>query len=103
MSRKNCNFYVKIHDNINGRVVAICDSDLLGQTLEDENYKIEISKTFYGGELMNEEQVVSLLEKERNLNIVGKNIVELCLELGIILQEHILLVNDTPHMQLIGL
>lgn len=103
MSRKNCNFYVGIHDNTSGRVVAICDSDLLGQILEDENYKIEISKTFYGGELMGEEQVVLLLKKERNLNIVGKNIVELCLELGIITQEHILLVNNTPHMQLIEL
>lgn len=103
MSKKNYNFYVKIHDNPNGRVVAICDSDLLGQTLEDENYKIEISKTFYGGELMNEEEVVLLLEKERNLNLIGKNIVELCLELGIIMQEHILLVNNIPHVQLVEL
>ncbi|MBS3163087.1 DUF424 domain-containing protein [Candidatus Woesearchaeota archaeon] len=103
MSRKNCSFYVGIHNNMNGRVVAICDSGLLGQTLECENYKIEVSKTFYGGELMSEDKVVLLLKKERNLNLIGKNIIELCLELGIIAQEHILMVNDTPHMQLIEL
>lgn len=103
MSEKNFEYYVGIHDNINGRVVAVCDSDLLGKTLEDENCAIEISQKFYGGELVNEEKVTSIIQKERNLNLVGKNIINLCLELEIITKDHIFLINDIPHVQLIEL
>jgi len=101
MSKKNSEFYVKIHDNLKGRVVAICDSDLLGKTLEDENFRIDVSKNFYGGDLADEPKVIQMLEKERNLNLIGKNIVELCIKLGIISKENVIFVNNIPHMQLI--
>ncbi len=103
MSEKNSEFFVRIHDRMNGRVAAICDSDLLGKTLENEKFKIEISKSFYGGELLDESKIIKILEKERNVNIIGKRIVELCIKLNMINKDHIIYIGDVPHVQLIEL
>lgn len=103
MSEKNSEFSVKIHDRINGRVVAICDSDLLGKTLKNKDFKVEVSKSFYGGEILDEFGIIKIFEKERNINIIGKRIVELCMKLNIINKDHVIYIGDIPHIQLIEL
>lgn len=96
MLKKKPNFYVKIHNE----VTAICDSDLIGKILEEKDLELKVTENFYKGELVNEEQLISIIKEARNLNVVGKNIVDLCLKLKLIEKEHVLFINKIPHAQM---
>lgn len=103
MLEKKSEFYVCIHDNINGRVVSVCDTNLTGKTFEEGDLQLDVSESFYKGDIMNEEQVISLIKNEKNLNLVGENIINLCLKFEIIQKNHVLYINKIPHVQLISL
>jgi len=82
-------------------VVAICDEDLLEKTLDFEDVKFHVSKKFYGGEIIDEEKALKLLENSTIGNLVGKKIVSLALKKKYIAKENIILIGDVPHAQFI--
>lgn len=90
-------FYVKIHKKNENRIVSICDKDLLGKTFEEGNRILEVND-FYKGELIDKEEVKKYL-CEDTLNLVGKNIISLALELEIINKESIVIIKGIPHAQ----
>ncbi|MBU0929824.1 MAG: DUF424 family protein [Nanoarchaeota archaeon] len=98
MSKKKSEFYVKIHkrDRI---LIAACDSELIEKTLEEGDLQLKVSKSFYKGDLMDEDSVLNILKEAKNFNIVGNNIVNLMIENKIINKEHILYINKVAHAQ----
>lgn len=64
-------FWVKVH----GPVLAACDEGLPGRVLRSGGLELEIKPSFYRGELVGEEELVSLLEKMGNINLVGEKTV----------------------------
>jgi hypothetical protein len=90
--------YVKIHDLGSEVIVAACDEDLLGTTLSDPKRKIKfyVDPGYFKGELKTLEELAEILRSASSGNLVGKNTVSLAINLGLVHEEAVLIVNDTP-------
>lgn len=77
-------------------VLSLCDTELLGRTLSDDNFEMKISETFYKGEHFGKERLEELAKNARNINAVGKESVELLIKLKIVEKEHVRFVNEIP-------
>jgi hypothetical protein len=93
--------YVKVHEYGDEVVVAICDAELLGKRIIDEDKGINfyIDPYFYKGELLGVEDALKILGKATIANLVGKRIVDKAVKHGYIHPESILWIKDVPHAQ----
>ncbi len=91
---------VKVHEAYR-KIVAICDSELLGKKFEQDNLQLDIKKDFYGGEEMNEKQIIRIIEDSKRedacFNFAGKESVNLALKTNIINEKSILIIQGIPH------
>jgi len=55
----------------NARMVNVCDSELIGRTLVEGKLKMHISKEFFGGDLVEEEEVVKIIKGSAMLSLAG--------------------------------
>ncbi|MAG50795.1 hypothetical protein CL621_04125 [archaeon] len=94
--------YLKIHKTGPQEVVALCDEELIGKTLEENKFQLKISERFYKGEELSEDKIINILKSMGNLNIVGDKSVELALKIGIISEEDIIKIKGVPHVQVIS-
>lgn len=60
-----------------GPVLAACDAELLGKTIQDGDVTIAISEQFYGGGHADEAKMKELLKSHANINLIGKRIIAL--------------------------
>lgn len=90
---------VKIHESYR-RIVAVCDTNLVGQLLSEGKRQIEIRPTFFKGEEKSRKEVIKILKdlakEDATFNIVGKESVETALESGIIQKHGVIEINNTP-------
>ncbi len=93
--------FFKLHNSYRD-VVAICDSDLIGKTFEEPNNNavLEVKESFYKGEELSKEEILKKIDfyskEDATFNIVGKESIEIGLEVGIISQEGIKTVQGIP-------
>ena len=69
------------HNDAN--TLNICDKDLLGKTLNRDDFSLKISEEYYAEKVVEKEEARDLLQKSDNINMVGKNIVDLSVSMGI--------------------
>lgn len=91
--------YVKIHKSEGSVVVAVCDEDLIGKELSSGELFLKVSESFYKGELKDKKGIKEILKDARNVNLVGKECVEIAKEIGLVENEHILMFGDIPYAQ----
>lgn len=84
-----------------GLLVAVCDTDVLGETFENGDVSITVNEEFYGGEEASRETVISSLTRATIANIVGTESVDVAIEAGIIDQQNVLEIGATRHAQLV--
>tara|TARA_Y100000310_G_scaffold345498_1_gene465669 strand:+ start:14319 stop:14621 length:303 start_codon:yes stop_codon:yes gene_type:complete len=90
---------VKIHQDQRKKerqVFAICDSNLIGKTLEQGDIKIEITERFYKGIEFPEEEIVDFMREGANLNIVGEESMQLALKNKILEPDSIRKIQGVP-------
>jgi len=91
---------VKIHKKDDRTVVAVCDDDLLGRKIEENELQLDLSSDFYKGTQYSDKVLVrDIMRNADILNVVGKISVALALEEGLIDKKHIITVKDVPHAQ----
>lgn len=97
--------YVKKHVYENGVILAMCDQEVLGKKLVDDEKKIVlyVDPSFYMGELIMLEDALELLREAVNANLVGNNIVEAAIEKGLVHREAVLVIGGVKHAQIIML
>ncbi len=78
-----------------GVIIAACDKELLGKTLKFGEIEIKVSERFYGGKLVNEEELMVLLEEADVLNLIGNKVVEVAERLGLIHPEAKIFFEDS--------
>ncbi len=92
-------FFLKIYTQYR-HLVAVCDADLLGKKFEEGKRQLDVREGFYKGEEVFAEQLVTILKHESQedatFNIVGKNSVQIALEVGIIVRGNIGYVQGIP-------
>lgn len=88
---------VKIHEH--GKIVTLCDSDLIGRKLEDDKLQLDITARFYGGKEMKLEMALNLLEDAATVNIVGKESIRFAIENNIISEDRVIYIQGVPNAQ----
>jgi hypothetical protein len=84
-------------------LVAACDADIVGQTFEENELQLEVRPDFYCGDAVSLEECDVFLNEATILNLVGENIVERAVRLGLINRGNILKIGGTVHAQMVRL
>ena len=91
--------YIKIHESYR-KVVALCDSELIGKKFEEGKMQLDVRENFYKGEEIGEEEIVQTLSDLRaddaTFTIVGKASINAALEAGIIGEGNVGRINGIP-------
>ncbi len=95
--------YLKIHENPHsGKVVAVCDEDLIGKVLEEKDAYMDLDRyrSFYVGDKAGEREVIDALAGFVSANIVGKQSVDIVLKLGLAHKKDVMYIKKTPYIQI---
>ena len=76
-------FSVKVTDYQKNLMLNICDIDLLGKNIVEDDLNMNISKSYYGEKIIEHEEAKHLLKNASIINMVGEKTVSLSLELGV--------------------
>jgi len=63
----------------NSRVVNVCDADLIGRTLIEGKLRMHISREFFGGDLVGEEEALRLISESSMISLAGERSVKVAL------------------------
>ena len=55
----------------NASIVNVCDSELIGRTLVEGKLKMHISKDFFGGEMVEEEEALKIIKESAMISLAG--------------------------------
>ncbi len=83
------------------RILAICDSDLLGKVFEEGDLVLDLQKyrSFYEGDTVTEQEIQKLLTEERNINLVGKKTLKIATKALNIDPKNVKNIGGVPHIQ----
>ena len=95
--------YIRVRETLDHVLVAVCDENLLGKTLIEGKIKFNVSKEFYGGELVDTATCIKHLKNATVANMVGKDTVEAAVEAGLVHKNAILYIQGEPHAQWVKL
>ena len=92
---------IKFHEAYR-KIVAVCDSDLVGKKFTEGKLQLDIKESFYSGdEVKDEKEALELLRcaqvDDATFNFVGKKSIEIGLKAGVIGKEGIIKVQGIPH------
>ena len=79
-------------------MLNICDSDLLGKTLNRDNFSLKISEEYYAEKIVEKEEAKDLLKQSDNNNMVGKEIISLSVNIGIGSYEGVKEIDGIPFL-----
>jgi len=91
-------FSVKVSSYQKNITLNICDSKLLGKNIIQNKLNMNISKSYYGEKLVEKEEAKSLLKNSLIINMVGKEIVSLSIQLGIGSKNGIKIISGIPFL-----
>ena len=91
-------FSARVISRNNTRLLNICDSNLLGKTIISEKLSIKISESYYGEKLIKKAEAEDLLKKCDDINMVGKEIISLSVDLGIASEKGIKKIDGIPFL-----
>ncbi|NRA05928.1 MAG: DUF424 domain-containing protein [Nitrosopumilus sp.] len=91
-------FSVKVTDYQKNIMLNICDVDLLGKNIVQDELNMNISKSYYGQKLVETEEASILLKKSSIINMVGKEIVSLSVKLGVGSETGIKTISNIPFL-----
>lgn len=57
-------------------LLNICDEELIGTTIRGDKIDMEISRDYFGGEKVGEEEAISLVRSSSIVNLAGTRIVD---------------------------
>ena len=91
-------FSARLINHNNTQLLNICDADLLGKTIDSDNFTLKISEKYYAERVVEKEEAKELLKISDNINMAGKEIVSLSTSIGIGSQEGVKEINGIPFL-----
>ena len=91
-------FSVKVTDYQKNLMVNICDIDLLGKNIVEDELNMNISKSYYGEKIIGHDEAKHLLKNASIINMVGKDTISLSIELGVGSENAIKIVGGVPFL-----
>ena len=91
-------FSVRVSDYQKNTMVNMCDAELLGKDVVDGKLKIPISENYYGKQIVDKDEAISLLKSASIINLVGKETISLATSLGIGSESGVKVISDIPFL-----
>ncbi len=91
-------FSVKVSNYQKNTMLNICDAELLGKKISQDELNMHISESYYGEKLIEKEEAKSLMKNSSIINMVGKETVSLSIELGIGSKNGIKTISGIPFL-----
>ena len=95
--------YVKTVTQGRDRIVAVCDEEILGKTLEGGKVPFKVSEGFYKGTLGEVDEAIAAMKQASICNLIGKKIVEAAIDCNMVHERAIIYFGDVPHAQIVKL
>lgn len=89
------------YDRGNEVLLAACDDDVLGNTLEKEEIQLDVKESFYGGKKIDIDRLKRELKSCTIANLVGKKTVEAAIEVGFGSENDVMKIDGVPHLQVV--
>ena len=84
-------------------MVACCDEDCIGRTFREGRLKLSPEKKFYGNAAIGLPEALLLMDGADILNLVGKRIVSVAIDKGLVHPDAVITVDGVPHVQVMRL
>jgi hypothetical protein len=91
-------FSVRISDYQKNTMLNMCDTELIGKDVLDGDLKIHISENYYGKQIIDEDEAVSLLKSASIMNLVGKETISLAISQGIGSESGVKIISEIPFL-----
>ncbi|TRO55287.1 DUF424 family protein [Candidatus Bathyarchaeota archaeon] len=95
--------YVRTVSQGKDMLVAVCDEEILGKTLEGGKVPFKVSEGFYKGTLGDVDEAIAAMKQATICNLVGKTIVEAAIECNMVHERAVIYFGDVPHAQIVKL
>ena len=95
----NQKFYIRKMNYQGSLMINICDEELVGKDIKSDSLNINITNEFFN-EVVNENEITSLLKKCSIANLIGRRVVDKTLSLGLAKKESIKIVSDIPFLMI---
>ena len=79
-------------------MLNICDIDVLGKTIVQDQLTMNISKSYYGEKIIEHEEAKNLLKRASIINMAGKDTISLSIQLGIGSENGVKTVGGVPFL-----
>jgi len=93
----------QIYDQGDEVLLAACDDDVLGRTLQDGDINLEVKESFYGGQKIEIERLKKEFKRSTIANLVGEKVVNSAIEAGFGREEDLMIIEGIPHLQIVRL
>lgn len=95
-------FYMKKHAVGSTKIIGACDRELLGKVIRDETgLEISVVEKFYGGKLVDDEELLRSIRNAASVNLVGNRIVKTALENGFGRKDNVKKIGGVMFMMII--
>ncbi len=93
--------YLKVYHVDEEVLVAVCDEGLLEKEFSEGDVHLKVSKSFYGEECADYDEVVSALGTATIANLVGELSVACAVENGFVEAKDVIFIEGVPHVQMV--
>lgn len=91
---------VNVHKTADGKkIVAICDSNLLGKKFEENGLQLDLTVDFYKGSELSEEETRKVIKNAYIINVIGEESILFLAKERIIDKDNIIKIKKIPHAQ----
>jgi hypothetical protein len=82
------------------QIINICDLNLIGREIKQEDFLINISKDYFYNEEITKEDAIKILNSSSIINMVGKDIVDLALSLNLAKKNSVKIIENIPFLMI---
>jgi hypothetical protein len=91
-------FSVRITEYQKNSMLSICDADLLGKKIIQDELTMNISESYYGERFVERNEAEDLLKNSSIINMVGKETISLSIDLGIASKNGVKVISGIPFL-----
>ena len=88
-----------MHGSLGNEILAVCDKELCGKTLNGSNAQFVVSESFYKGSEISVKGLKAKLREFENINLVGNRAVAVALEEKLVAEENVVEIAGVKHVQ----
>jgi len=91
-------FAVRVSDYQKKIMLNICDADLLGKKIIQDDLTMNISESYYGERFVEKEEAKTLLKNSSIINMAGEETISLSIKLGVGSENGVKKISGVPFL-----